>query len=155
MTLKEVQQEVLAESRSETHALRDFSDGQVYKCHPLFGEDNTAFQIIGYYDELEVVNPIGSYVSRHKLGCLFFTLGNIPPKYRSSLMSIHLVAVGKHEDIAYYGIDSFLAPFVSELKTLYCDGIDVNIGGQVHNLHGGLFTLTSIITFIAMLKILN
>ena len=30
------------------------------------------YKVIGYYDELEVVNPTGTYISRHKLGCLFF-----------------------------------------------------------------------------------
>ena len=48
--------------------------------HPLFSTEKNALQIIGYYDELEVVNPIGSYVSRHKLCCLFFTIGNIQPQ---------------------------------------------------------------------------
>ena len=71
----------------------------MFKSHPLFSTEKTVLQIIGYYDEVEVVNPIGSYVSKHKLGCLFFTLRNIQPKHRSTLKAINLVGVGKHEDI--------------------------------------------------------
>ena len=50
-------------------------------------------QVIAYYDELEVVNP---YVKKHKLGCLFFTLGNIRPQYWSSLKAINLVSLSKY-----------------------------------------------------------
>ena len=137
LTLQEVQ-EVFNTSFAARHELQEFCDGLIYKCHPLFQEDKTALQIIGYYDEVEVVNPIGSYVSKHKLGCLFFTLGNVQPKYRSSLKSIHLVAVGKHEHIARYGIDLFLAPFVNNIKSLYCDGIEINRGKHTQRVHGGL-----------------
>ena len=30
--------------------------------------DSQALQVIGYYDEVELCNPIGSYVQIHKLG---------------------------------------------------------------------------------------
>ena len=84
--------------------------------------------MVAYYDELEVVNPIGSYVKRHKLGCMFYFLGNVRPQYRSTLKQIQLIAVGKYEDITKYGIDEFMKPFVEDVKSLYCDGINVSIG---------------------------
>ena len=118
--------------------LGDFCDGTAYKVHPLFSNDPQGLQIIGYYDELEIINPLGSYVLKHKLSCLFFVLGNVMPKFRSTLKSIYLVAVGRNKDIEKYGIDEFLSPFVEDLKILYCDGIDVSIGGAVCTLHGGL-----------------
>lgn len=84
--------------------LRDYCDGSFCKNHPLFSDDDTALQIVAYFDELEVTNPIGSYVNIHKLGCLFFTLGNIRPMYRSSLKAIFLLAVARSQDIDRYGI---------------------------------------------------
>ena len=87
------------------------------------------YKVIGYYDELEVVNPTGTYISRHKLGCLFFFLANIRPQFHSTSKSINLVAVAKHGDIKTYGIDEFLSPFVEDLKVLYCDGIVIDIEG--------------------------
>ena len=104
----------------------------------MFSVEPHALQIIGYYDELEVVNPFGSYIKKHKLGCLFFFLANIRPQFRSTLKSIYLVAVARHQDIQNYGIDDFLFPFVEDLKTLYIDGITVSIGGQECTLHGAL-----------------
>ena len=52
---------------------------------PLFSVDPYVLLIIGYYDDLEVVNPLGSYIKKHKLGWLFFFLGNVRPQYQSTL----------------------------------------------------------------------
>lgn len=123
---------------SSEHRLMDFCDGILFKHHSLFGSDPHALQVVGYYDDVEVVNPLGSYVKKHKLGCLFFFLGNVRPQYRSSLKTIHLVAVGRTEDINHYGINSFLTPFVEDLKQLYLDGLTVNIAGSRQTLYGGL-----------------
>ena len=53
--------------------LGDFCDGDLYKNHPLFtsATDDPAslnLQIIMYYDDVEVVNPLGSHRGKHKLG---------------------------------------------------------------------------------------
>ena len=134
-------EEILAEvlnPHTSKNTLHDYCDGQHFKTHPLFGSNPQALQIIAYYDELEVVNPIGSYVKKHKLGCLSFSLGNIRPLYRSSLKAHYLVSVAKHGDIVKYGIDKVLRPFVEELKVLYCDGISISISGQETTFFGGL-----------------
>lgn len=68
MKLEDYQAEIL---NQRSHLLADFCDGSLFKGHPLFSIDRNAFQIVGYYDDLEVVNPLGSYVK--KLGCLFFS----------------------------------------------------------------------------------
>ena len=138
LLVDEIIAEVLNPHFASSGEIKDFCDGAAYRSHPLFGTDHSALQIIAYYDELEVVNPIGSYVSKHKLGCMFFMLGNIRPQYRSTLKAINLVAVAKHEDITKYGIDVFLAPFVEDLKSLYCDGISVMIGTESKTFRGGL-----------------
>ena len=46
----------------------DFCDGTNYSQCELFQGDPCALQIQLYYDEVEVVNPIGSKVNTHKLG---------------------------------------------------------------------------------------
>ena len=118
--------------------MNDFCDGSLFNSHTLFKSNSTTLQLIAYYDELEVVNPIGSYVKHHKLGCMFYFLANIRPQYRSTLKSIQLVAVGKYEDIVKYATDEFLRPFVKDVKKLYCDGISVDIGGTNKVLFGAL-----------------
>ena len=48
--------------------IRDFCDGSLYANNPLFSQDPYALQVIAYFDELEICNPLGSHVKRHKLG---------------------------------------------------------------------------------------
>ena len=47
--------------------LRDFCDGEVYRQHPLFTLHFDALQVLFYYDEVEVFNPLGSK-KKHKIG---------------------------------------------------------------------------------------
>lgn len=53
--------------RNDTR-IEDFCDAQIFKTHPLFSKDPTALQIMLYYDEVEVANPLGSKCGKHKLG---------------------------------------------------------------------------------------
>ena len=56
--------------------MQDFCDGVHYASHPLFKKDSHALQIVAYYDELKICNPLGSQVKKNKLGIVFYTLGN-------------------------------------------------------------------------------
>ena len=123
---------------TDANALGDFCDGSLFQAHPLFSLDEHALQIIAYYDELEIVNPLGSYVKKHKLGCLFFFLANVRPQYRSTFKAIHLVSVARSQDIDTYGIDKFLTPFVEDLKVLYFDGIVASLNEEPHTYYGAL-----------------
>ena len=66
--------------------LEDFCDGELFRTHPLFSTDPFALQIIAFYDELELCNPLGTHIKKHKLGIVLFTLGNIHPKLRLQLL---------------------------------------------------------------------
>ena len=48
--------------------MNDFCNGEVCQMHPLFSADPVALQIILYYDELELCNPLGSRRKKHKIG---------------------------------------------------------------------------------------
>ena len=104
----------------------------------MFSVYPKALKIIAYYDEVEVVNPIGTCVITHKFGCLFFTLGNVRPRFSSVLKAINLLGVVKYEDIKdeNIGIDRFLAPFVKDLKKLYCEGVTVTLNGKPQTYFG-------------------
>ena len=65
--------------------------------------DPMALQIIAFYDEVELCNPLGTHVKKNKLGVVLFTLGNIHPKYRSTLRIIQLVSAATV--LENYGID--------------------------------------------------
>jgi hypothetical protein len=48
--------------------MKDFCDGLFYKEHPLFSVDSRALQIVFYYDDVELNNPLGSKAKIHKVG---------------------------------------------------------------------------------------
>lgn len=73
--------------------IEDFCDGLLFKTHPLFSSDPSALQIIAYYDELELCNPLGTHVKQHKLGMVFFfslwviSIPSIDPPIERSILS--------------------------------------------------------------------
>lgn len=105
--------------------IEDFCDGSIFREHPIFSTDPNALQIIAYYDEVEMCNPLGSHVKKHKLGIVFYTLGNIHPKYRSCLRAINLALVATVPVIERHGINNILRPFVSDLNDLATQGVTV------------------------------
>lgn len=43
-------------------------DPTIYKSHPLYAVDPNFLQIMLYYDDVEICNPLGSRAKKHKLG---------------------------------------------------------------------------------------
>lgn len=52
------------------------------------------------------------------IGVVYFTLGNLHPKYRSSLKGILLLNVTYYSQIQRYGIDAVLEPIFKDVKQL-------------------------------------
>jgi len=48
--------------------VEDFCDSKRSKHHPLFSTDHRALQVLLYFDEVELCNPIGSSKKKHKIG---------------------------------------------------------------------------------------
>ena len=56
--------------QTSTNVLSDYCDGKCFREHPLFSDDPVALQLIIYYDEVELCNPLGSRRKKHKIGML-------------------------------------------------------------------------------------
>ena len=59
---------------SQPALLKDYCDGSVCKSHPLFTVHRNGLQIMLYYDDIELCNPLGSRRTEHKVG--MFILAN-------------------------------------------------------------------------------
>ena len=46
----------------------DFCDGKTFRDHTLFSSNPKALQVMLYYDDVEICNPLGSKSKIHKLG---------------------------------------------------------------------------------------
>lgn len=96
----------------------------------LFSVDKSALQIVAYYDKLELCNPLGTHVKRHKLGIVFFSLGNIHPRYLSSYRAIYLALAAPTTVIEEHGLNTVLKPFVQDQNRLTTEGITVMARGS-------------------------
>lgn len=98
------------------NVLSDFCDGTIFQNHELFSNDPAALQILLYFDDINLSNPLTNKV--HKITLFYYQLGNIRKEYRSKLDSIRLFAVCKISYMRFYGLNSILKPLVKELKSL-------------------------------------
>jgi len=57
--------------KSSSEIMEDYCDGVAFNSHPLFSLRASALQILFYFDEVEVCNPIGTKAKIHKLGTYF------------------------------------------------------------------------------------
>jgi len=106
--------------------MQDFCDGSLFENIPLFVEDKTALQLCMYFDECEVVNPLGSRKGIHKIGFIYLSLWNLHPVVRSRLNNIHILAAFNSIDRVKYGFGKILAPIVKDLKELE-RGVDLKL----------------------------
>ena len=116
--------------------ITEFRDGAVYSANALFSQDPTALQIILYHDDFTPVNPLGNKVTEYKVTTFYFTLGNLPRKKRSSLKSIHLVALCWAKDVALYGYNAVLRPLINDLQQLEVQGVRFFFDGLEHTVYG-------------------
>ena len=85
--------------------------------------------IIFNIDDVCVVNPLGVRVTKHKFTMANFTIGDIPPQYRSKLSAIFLVTVAKADFVKRYGLQDVLGDFVRGLDKLNTMGMRIpNLG---------------------------
>ena len=100
--------------------IEDFFNGANFRNHPLFSRDPEALQIIGYYDELEVCNPFDSHIKKHKVGVVFYTLGNIHLRFRSTYRAINLAILATKLVLKKHGIDAVSLKIVTNWPKPVC-----------------------------------
>ena len=69
-----------------------------------------------------------------------FTLGNIHPKYCSSLRVINLLLAATVPVIEKHGLNQIRQPFLCDLQTLTTDGVVVLINSVERTFRGALWT---------------
>ena len=62
--------------------------------------------------------PFHEYRTFSPLGLVYYLLGNLHPKFRSSLKSIQLLCVARNDIIVKYGIDEILKPVTESIQEL-------------------------------------
>lgn len=104
--------------------LRDFHDGSYCRESEFLSQTNT-IKLILYNDDFEVTNPLSPKAGTHKLGAVYFTIANVPPKYRSTLTNMFLLMLYTSSDAKMYGYEPLLAQFIVDMNSLSTDGLDI------------------------------
>ena len=128
--------EVLEGHESPDNIMRDFCDGQYIKNLPL-AMNAPCLHFLINTDSVEITNPIGAHVKKHKIDVFYWTLLNVRPELRSKWKNIQLLGLCKTFYLKKYGLSKFLAPFISDLQLLQ-NGVDINVNGVSYNFHGVL-----------------
>lgn len=103
----------------------NFNSGSFSKRIKFPTNDKFNLQIFLYLDDWTAVNPIGMYARRRKLCAFYYTIGNLPRKYRGCLQGIRLLALCSSAAVKACGLHKILQPILFDLKTLEKDGIFV------------------------------
>ena len=117
----------------------DICDGQYMRTHPLFTMNPRAIQIALNTGDLEIVNPLGSHIKKHKVTIFYYTITNIPPQYRSRLTAIQLLAVAKTKQVRVEnGLQKLLHDFITVINMLSSGGLQMQLHNTPHIIEGAL-----------------
>ncbi len=141
---EDIWDQILNENNPETDSefLTDYCDGEIFKQHMFFKDHPTALRLHFYEDEFEVVNPLGSKRTKHKLCAFYYTVGNLDNKYRSQQRHIHLALLVRYSYVKQCGLDVILKPLLNDLKKLATDGFTVTVDETEHTFRAALATLS-------------
>ncbi|KAK3107180.1 hypothetical protein FSP39_008706, partial [Pinctada imbricata] len=109
--------------------LLDIIDGSVFKDHEIFCAFETSLQLLLYYDDVEICNPLGKKAGTHKIGVFYYSIANMPKVYRSRLPCIRLLSIVKRKVMNEYGIKHVLERINTDLIEL-SQGINIMINGE-------------------------
>ena len=110
---------------SKDGILTDFSDGSFHKSNPLFCRNMNTLKLILFQDGFEIVNPLGSAKSKHKLLGVYMSIGNMHPQFRSSTAQMQLVLLCRERDLKLFGVERVFARLISDLQDVELNGVDV------------------------------
>ncbi|KAL2078046.1 hypothetical protein ACEWY4_025731 [Coilia grayii] len=109
-----------------------YVDGSYYQSNVFFAEGGAKFSLILYVDDLEIANPLGTSRGYYKMCAVYWSLANLPIKYRSALHTIQLAMLCNSKDVQRFGYDKVFAPLLNDLKILEQDGVYIeNLGDSI------------------------
>lgn len=110
--------------------IKRFCCGQLYRSQEFFRLNPSAIQIQIAIDDMEICDPLSSKSGLHKVCAVYFTIANIPVKFKSKLNNIFLLCLCNSDDLKTEktDINNIWEMIVSELKYLEESGIVLDDG---------------------------
>lgn len=134
---------VANEKRSEDGVFRSYLDGSRAKENAIIRKYPNILRIQLYWDDVEVVNALGSKTTIHKIAAFYFCIQNLPAVESSQLSSVFLLALAYSEDLkTKNGFEKVLAPFLQDLQKLESDeGVPMQVDNEPFVLRATLTVL--------------
>lgn len=129
--------QVLQGHKSDNGIIASYTDAQLFEESEFFQLHPDGLQIILYYDDFQITNPLRRR-NQYKLGAFYFLLGNVHPKYRCKKKMVQLAALCKTDDLKYHGLAKVLSRLIADLKSLEVDGIQFSHDGSNFHIYGTL-----------------
>lgn len=105
--------------------VQDFNSGTRFT-----GQGDNCIYLSLFYDDFNIVDPLGNKVSRSKLGGIQFQILNFPLHLRGKPEHIYLAALFKSCYVKKYGWEIILANLIGELQGLASSGFTETICGK-------------------------
>jgi hypothetical protein len=122
---------------TDSTLLCDICDGSYIRNHPLQKKGGKFLQLILYFDDIELQNPLRSS-KRYKLSMFYMGLANLNVAHRSKLHNMFLVGIGNSKDLKTFGLDKILSDFTTTVNKLRQGGIEMEIRGCKQIIEGDL-----------------
>lgn len=100
-----------------------YCDGSYYQENQLLSAEGHKLSIILYIDDFEIANPLGTSKKMYKVCAVYWTLANLPVKYRSALHCTQLALLCNSNDVRQFGYEKVFAPLLRDLKILEQVGV--------------------------------
>ncbi|KAG7472949.1 hypothetical protein JOB18_038124 [Solea senegalensis] len=126
-------------AESPTDVLSDISDGQIFKSNVFFAQNPSCLKLVLYQDAFEIVNPLGSAKTRHKVLAVYASVANLPLHVRSNTDHMLLVLLCREKDFKAFGHAKVFSELLADLKELEETGIvlsDETVKGTLYCIGG-------------------
>ncbi|CAI5687008.1 unnamed protein product [Oreochromis niloticus] len=108
---------------SSSDVLCDISDGRIFKSNNFFDTNPSCLKLLLYQDAFEVVNPLGSAKTKHKVLAVYVSVANLPVHVRSDTDHMFLVLLCREKDFREFGHANVFSELLTDLKELEENGI--------------------------------
>lgn len=88
-----------------------------------------------YTDDFETNNPLGSHSSENSVCAIYYSFPTLPSHLLSNLDYIFVAGFVKSKYISQFGNNSSFYPIVEEIKTLECDGIEIEANNSIYKIY--------------------
>lgn len=105
-----------------------FCCGNSCKENELFRRHPNSLQLQIASDDFEICNPLASKANRHKVCAVYFTIQNLPQRFKSKLNNIYLICLCNSDDIKMKHTDfnNIWQLIVKEINHLETTGIFID-----------------------------